>query len=168
MLAGINNSQTKYKFVGVNTCVGACHKTEAQGNQLDIWRSSKHAEAFTALETPFADSIAKANGYNTPASETPQCVKCHLLGKETDESEFTGSFDKSQGVQCESCHGPGSEYRKTNVMKDKNKALENGLIIHTDKELFCIQCHNRESPTYFEFDYDQMWKMIAHYKPLDK
>jgi excinuclease UvrABC ATPase subunit len=161
----INHSQTKYKYVGVNTCVGACHNKEDQGDQLLIWKESAHSKAFLNLQTEAADSIARSRGYLTAAAETPQCVRCHLLGTDTDESLLLGSFDKSQGVQCESCHGPGSEYKKLSVMKDKDKAMSNGLILHSEKEKFCIQCHNEESPTYFEFDYEPMWKMIAHHKP---
>ena len=158
-------SQSINKYVGANTCVGACHNSEDQGDQFKIWSESVHSKAYLSLETERADSIARSRGFITAASETPQCVKCHVLGKEIDESELQGSFDKRQGVQCESCHGPGSEYKKLSVMKDKDEAVANGLILHTEKQNFCIQCHNEESPTYFEFDYDQMWEMIAHPKP---
>ncbi len=160
-----NQSQTKHKYVGVNTCVGACHNKTEQGDQLRIWKESAHSNSFLNLQTEAADSIARSRGFTTAAAETPQCVKCHVLGTDLDESLLLGSFDKSQGVQCESCHGPGSEYKKLSVMKDKDKAMANGLILHSEKEKFCIQCHNEESPTYFEFDYEQMWKMIAHHKP---
>ena len=160
-----NQSQSKYKYVGVNTCVGACHNKEEQGDQLRIWKESAHSRAFLNLQTEIADSIARSRGFTTAAAETPQCVKCHVLGTDIDESLLLGSFDKSQGVQCESCHGPGSDYKKLSVMKDKDKAMSNGLILHSEKEKFCIQCHNEESPTFFEFDYEPMWKMIAHHKP---
>ena len=158
-------SQSKNKYVGANTCVGACHNTEAQGNQFNIWNESAHSRAFINLQTEKADSIARSKGFLTSASETKECLKCHVLGKDIDESELSGSFDKGQGVQCESCHGPGSEYKKLSVMKDSGLAAANGLILHSEKQKFCIQCHNEESPTYFEFDYDQMWEMIAHPKP---
>jgi len=106
-----------------------------------------------------------SKGFNAPAAETPHCVKCHTFGTEVDESELKASFDKNQGVQCESCHGPGSGYSKLSVMKDKESAMSKGLIIHTEKEKFCIQCHNSDSPTFFQFDYEPMWQQIAHSKP---
>ncbi|MCC7159508.1 MAG: cytochrome C554, partial [Ignavibacteria bacterium] len=96
---------------------------------------------------------------------TPQCLKCHVLGKEMDPSEFESSFSKEDGVQCESCHGPGSEYKKLAIMKDKEKAKENGLIVHDNKEAFCTTCHNSESPTFNAFNYDEMWAKIVHKKP---
>ncbi len=162
-----NNTKSSgdYKYVGVDGCTKACHKTEAAGKQLDIWKASKHANAYKSLTTPEADKIAQDKGFSTPAAETPQCVKCHVLGKDIDPSELTDGFKKEDGVQCETCHGPGSEYKAMSIMKDKDKAIANGLIIHTDKEAFCKTCHNPESPTYKEFNYDTFWDQIKHYKP---
>lgn len=166
ILSGSDNiSKEKYKYVGVNSCVSSCHKSESQGNQEKIWSESKHSKAFETLQTIRADSIALSKGFNTPAVETPECVKCHTTGSITDVSEFQETFDITQGVQCESCHGPGSEYKSLSVMKDKERAFSLGLIIHNEKEKFCIQCHNTESPTYFQFDYEPMWEMIAHPTP---
>lgn len=159
-----NLSQSKYKYVGVNTCIKGCHESAAQGNQYEVWKNSKHSGAFLTLQTEAADSIAASLGYLTPASETKQCIKCHVLGKDFDESELISTFDMTQGVQCESCHGPGSSYKKLSVMKDSAKAVSKGLIIHSEKEKWCITCHNPESPTYIPFDYEPLWEIIAHNK----
>lgn len=153
-----------FKYVGTTKCV-MCHKTDAQGKQLDIWKNSKHASAWKSLETPAADEIAKQKGFTTKASETPQCIKCHVLGKDIDPAELTESFDKTEGVQCESCHGPGSEYKSMAIMKDKQKAIENGMNPMTDIAGFCQTCHNSESPTFKEFDFEKMWAQIKHKKP---
>ena len=161
------NVHQSYKYVGVDGCTKACHKTDAAGKQLDIWKASKHSNAFKSLTTPEADKIAQEKGFTTPAAETPQCVKCHVLGKDIDPSELTDGFKKEDGVQCETCHGPGSEYKTMSIMKDRDKALANGLIIHTDKEQFCKTCHNPESPTYKEFVYDTFWAQISHMKPAN-
>ena len=157
-------SQSEPKYVGVTTCVGACHKTESQGSQLSIWENSKHSKAFTSLQTPEADEIAKTKGFTTAAAETPECLKCHTLVA-ADAGNVEDTFDKSQGVQCETCHGPGSEYKKMSVMKDKQAAKDAGLIIHEEKAAFCTGCHNSESPTFKGFDYDKMWDQIKHPKP---
>lgn len=158
------NSQSEAKYVGVTTCVGSCHKTESQGSQLSIWENSKHSKAFTNLQTPRADSIATAKGFSTAAAETPECLKCHTL-EAADAGNVEDTFDKTQGVQCETCHGPGSEYKKMAIMKDKQKAMDAGLIIHTEKEKFCTGCHNSDSPTFAGFEYDKMWDQIKHPKP---
>lgn len=152
-------------YVGVTSCVGACHKSEKQGSQYAIWKDSKHSQAFKSLQTPFADSIANARGFSTAAAETPACVVCHVLGREMMPEDITDSFDKTEGVQCESCHGPGSEYKTLSIMKDKQKSIEAGLIIHSEGQGFCTNCHNSNSPTFVEFNYAEMWDKIKHPKP---
>lgn len=160
----VSSSTGSFKYVGVSKCI-TCHKTEAQGKQYDIWKNSKHSQAWKNLETPEADKIAKDKGFSTRAVETPECIKCHVLGKDIDPSELTEDFKKEDGVQCESCHGPGSEYKALSIMKDKQKAIENGLLVPSDIETFCKTCHNPESPTYKEFNFTEMWDKIKHEKP---
>jgi hypothetical protein len=160
------NSQAQPKYVGVTSCVGACHKTESQGNQLGIWQNSQHSKAMQTLATPEADKIAKEKGFSTPAKETPECMKCHTLGKEVPAApECESTFDINEGVQCETCHGPGSEYKKLSIMKDREKAVANGLIVHADVKAFCETCHNSQSPTFKAFDFATMWDKIKHPKP---
>lgn len=161
----INDISGNFKYVGVDKCAGTCHKGDAKGKQLEIWQDSKHSQAYKMLQTPEADKIAKDKGFTTAAAETPACVKCHVLGKDIDPAELEDTFDKTQGVQCETCHGPGSEYKKLSIMKDPVKAKENGLIIHEDKVAFCTGCHNSESPNFVAFNFDEMWEKIKHPKP---
>lgn len=63
-----------------------CHKTEKQGSQQSIWKNSKHSQAFVTLKTEKANQIAKEKGFQTPASETPECLKCHVTGYNLDAS----------------------------------------------------------------------------------
>ena len=146
------------KYVGAKVC-GMCHKSEKQGQQLKIWSESKHAQAYKALLTPKADDIAKKKG-GKKAVETPECLKCHVGEKALVESAF-----KEDGVQCESCHGAGSEYKTMAIMKNKEEAMKKGLMIPKDTEKFCKTCHNPESPSYKEFKLKDMWKQIAHTNP---
>jgi len=157
-----------YKYVGVTKCVGACHKTESQGKQLDIWKNSVHSNAWKTLETEEANKIAKEKGFDKPATEVEACIKCHVLGKDLNPAELTETLDKTEGVQCESCHGPGSEYKAMSIMKDKQKSIENGLNVPQNKEEFCTGCHNDQSPTFKGFDYESYWEKIQHYKPESK
>jgi hypothetical protein len=52
-------------------------------------------------------------------------------------------------------------------MKDKQQAVDNGLILHADGEAFCKTCHNPDSPSFKEFKYDEAWAKIKHEKPKD-
>ena len=101
----------QFTYVGAQKCA-MCHKSEAQGRQYVIWEGTKHAKSFEALTSPKAAEAAKAMGVDKPA-EDPRCLKCHApLADKAPEL-------KAEGVSCETCHGPGSAYRKLNIMKDK-------------------------------------------------
>ncbi|MBI5729914.1 MAG: cytochrome c family protein [Ignavibacteriales bacterium] len=161
----ISSSQAQpYGYEGAQVC-GMCHKTEKQGQQLKIWAESKHAQAYKTLLTAKADDIAKKKG-GKKAAETPECLKCHVSGYNVDKALVGAKFKVEDGVQCETCHGPGSGYKAMNVMKNKEEAIKKGLIVHKeDKEKFCKTCHNPESPSYKDFKFDEMWKKIVHAKP---
>lgn len=159
-------SVAQHKYVGVTMC-SACHKTEKQGKQFDIWKSSKHASAFKTLMTPKAEEIAKAKGLKVKASEAPECLTCHITGYGVDKA-LTMTLKPQDGIQCESCHGAGSDYKSIPVMKDKAKAVAAGLTIAKDDPKLCTKCHNSESPTYKEFKYKEAWEKIKHPVPLAK
>ena len=148
-------------YVGVKSCV-MCHKSEKQGQQKSIWENSKHSKAFETLLTEKADQIAKEKGFETKASETEACLSCHSSGYNVDASLLGKNFKVEQGVQCETCHGPGSDYKSKKIMKDTEKAVANGLILYENPEELCITCHNAESPTYVDFDFAENWEKIKH------
>lgn len=162
-----NKDEKKNAFVGVETC-GMCHKTEKQGNQLGIWKGTKHSKAFETLTTQKADSIALAKGFKTPAAKTDECLQCHVSGNKVDSTLIGAKFKMEDGVQCETCHGPGSNYKTMAIMKDKSKAIENGLMIYSDIEAYCQRCHNQNSPTFVQRDMKAMWETIKHPIPKSK
>jgi len=141
------------KYVGVKLCK-ACHQTEKQGKQYDIWQKSAHAKAFETLKSTAAEKIKKG------AAESPECLECHAL---TADAKFT-----PDGVQCESCHGAGSAYKNMAIMKDQKKAIAaglNDLFAKGAAEKMCVTCHNKKSPTYKEFKFEEMWAKIKHPTP---
>lgn len=157
----------QHKYVGITQCK-PCHNSEKQGKQFDIWKGSKHAEAFKTLESPQAAEIAKKKGLAKPASESPECLKCHVAGVGADAALFAKSFNVKDGVQCEACHGPGSDYKAMNIMKDREKAVAAGMILGKDDPKLCTKCHNPDSPTYKEFAYQAFWTKIKHPVPAAK
>lgn len=158
------NAQTEHSYVGVSTC-GKCHKSEKQGKQLSIWQESQHSQAFLTLQTEKADQVAKEKGFETKAAETEECLKCHAVGYNVDASLLGKKFKVEDGVQCEACHGPGSDYKKKKIMEDREKAVANGLIVYENIEELCINCHNAESPTYVDFNFEESYAKIKHNKP---
>lgn len=162
LACGLVFAEGLHKYVGVKKC-SMCHKSEAKGNQYGQWLSTSHAKAYERLASPEALETAKKAGVSGNPQEAPQCVKCHVTGYGLDAGLFDTGFLKSDGVQCEACHGAGSEYLSLSVMKDREKAIGAGLIMPT-KEL-CVKCHNPESPSYKEFNFDESFKKIAHPRP---
>jgi len=151
-----------HKYIGASKC-GMCHKTAAKGDQLGQWTKSAHAKAFEVLASEKALAIAKEKGLDKPPQENDACLKCHVTGHGKPAAMFEASFKKEEGVSCESCHGPGSDYKAINVMKDLAASKAAGLIIPDEKT--CVTCHNSESPTFKAFDFKTMWAKIQHPNP---
>lgn len=154
----------QHSYVGVKTC-GMCHKSQKTGNQLGVWKNSLHSKAYETLLTEKAEKVAKEKGLKTKASEAPECLKCHVTGYDLDASLLGKKFKMEDGVQCETCHGPGSDYKKKSIMKDRDKAVANGLILYEKPEELCVKCHNEESPFYKEFKFAEFWDKIKHPVP---
>lgn len=148
-------SQT-HTYVGSGKCA-MCHKTDAQGKQLPIWQASKHSQSAAALTSPGAAEKAKAMKLE---ASSPECLKCHVpLAEKAPEI-------KAEGVTCEVCHGPGSDYRKLSIMKDQALAVKNGLVVYGSPEAIkkhCLTCH--ENAHGIKFDFAAAWDKIKHPKP---
>lgn len=153
-----------YGYEGTQVC-GMCHKTEKQGQQLKIWQESSHAKAFKTLQTPEADKIATEKGFKTKAAETKECLKCHASGYDVDKKLLGAKFKMEDGVQCETCHGPGSAYKAMAVMKSREESIKKGMTFFEDKTKYCTNCHNSESPTFKGFKFEEMSKKIQHNVP---
>jgi hypothetical protein len=115
-----------FKYVGASKCK-SCHKKELIGNQYGAWAEAKHSKAFETLKSEDAAKIAKEKGLTVPAHEADECVKCHATAFGLTEAQVAKKPLKvSDGVQCESCHGPGSKYRKKKTMSDHDKSVAAG------------------------------------------
>jgi hypothetical protein len=152
----------KAQYVGAETCAKFCHKTAKQGEQLKIWQESAHAKAYETLGTDAAKAIAKKQGIDDP-QKSDKCLKCHTTAYGASADQLASTYSIEEGIGCERCHGPGSNYKKMGIMKDKEKAIAAGLIIPDEK--VCVQCHNENSPTHKVFKYDEYFKKIAHMIP---
>jgi len=151
-------------YVGASTC-GMCHKSEKQGNQYQIWQDSLHAQAFVVLQTDEARKIAEEKGLGSRPDTAEACLRCHATGYNVEKSLLGKKFKIEEGIQCETCHGAGSEYKSLKIMRDRQLAIQKGLSIRENLEELCAKCHNPESPTFASSDFEAMWVKIEYNLP---
>ena len=146
-------------YVGASACK-LCHKAKLQGRQFVIWDESLHAKAFTNLSSAKAAEIGRAAGAADPPANA-QCLGCHA------PLAVKAPGLKSEGVTCEVCHGPGSAYKKLSIMEDRQKAVQNGLILYNADagaiQAHCLKCH--QNPHGNPFDFHAAWEKIKHPVP---
>ena len=159
-VAGGSLQAQDYEYIGAAKCK-MCHNKTTTGQQYKIWSEGPHANAMKSLSSEKSMAYAKENGIADPTKEA-SCIKCHSTAGGTDESLHAG-LKMDEGVSCESCHGPGSKYKSNTIMKDREKAIANGLIIPDQK--LCETCHNDKNPFHKPFNFDEYVKKIAHPNP---
>lgn len=132
-------------YVGVKNCK-KCHNSPRKGAQYKAWTDAKHSQAFLVLGTPKALEIATAKGIKDP-QKAKECLECHVTGYGEAADKFEATYSDSAGVGCESCHGPGSGYNKSSMMKDIRAKKTDGKaqgLVHPTKEV-CAKCHNERA-----------------------
>jgi YVTN family beta-propeller protein len=125
-------------YVGSRAC-GGCHAGKGMGDQYSLWLHSKHSQAYAALARPESKEIAAISGLRQEPQQAAICLGCHATAYNAEAWEKDDTFRLEEGVQCEACHGPGSEYMAENVMRNREAAMRAGLRMPTEKE--CMTCH---------------------------
>jgi hypothetical protein len=103
-------------------------------------------------EVPAAPEPARARPPEPVRAKSPepvreklgagQCRTCHRLQYDS----WVKSGHARKALDCEGCHGNGSEYAKLEVMKDLARAKSLGLIFQTAD--FCAKCHPTADASY--------------------
>jgi hypothetical protein len=150
-----------HAYIGAGKCK-MCHNSAAKGAQYTKWTEASHSKAFATLGSDKAKEIASAKGIADPQKDDG-CLSCHVTGHGAAAAMLTEKYSAEEGVSCESCHGPGGDYWKMNVMKDQAQSVAAGLVIPDEKT--CVTCHNDKSPTFKGFDFAAMKAKIAHPNP---
>jgi YVTN family beta-propeller protein len=135
---GVSAAPKKPVYIGARAC-GACHAGQGMGNQYSLWLHSKHSQAWAALSRPESRQIAAISGLRERPQEAAICLGCHATAYNAEPWEKDDTFRTEDGVQCERCHGPGSEYATAAVMSDRKAAMAAGLRMPTEDD--CINCH---------------------------
>ena len=85
-----------------------------------------HSKAWASLATPEAKAMARLSGIPDEPEKAPICLGCHATAADSEKWERDAGFRLEDGVQCEKCHGPGSEYMDEAVMRDPEAARRRG------------------------------------------
>lgn len=113
-------------YMGINTCA-LCHSGgQAAPNMVESWSQTRHATKLTRE----IDGLGSSHYGNN-------CISCHTVGFDTNTNAINGGFDdlaaqhgwtfpetltngnwaampqelkNLSNIQCENCHGPGSEH----------------------------------------------------------
>ena len=141
-------------FVGVASCAGStCHgRSESTGkivrqDELMIWQNTAspagaHSGAWRVLTEPRSKAIAARLGIGA-AEAAPMCLGCHA----TPAAGAVGPrFQTSDGVGCESCHGPASGWLASHfaVGGTHTANVARGLVPLENpraRAAKCLDCH---------------------------
>ncbi len=163
------------RYVGVKACA-RCHAAEAPEGAVHLWQTSRHAEAYRTLQTHTESQARKCQdlelwiveigrgvkyGLPRPAAESKECLPCHVTGFGADAKQVAASFDPQDGVQCESCHGPGSAHAEAAEVRDGGRPAE-GLKLYEDERAIEARCRTCHEGTCGDFDFAAMWPRIRH------
>jgi YVTN family beta-propeller protein len=157
-------------YVGAKAC-GKCHDGLAFAHQFTKWTLTKHARGWEVLKRPESVAIARLSGLRRNPWEEPICLGCHTTGYNVEAWQKDDDFRMEDGVQCETCHGPGSEYMRAEVMRNREEAVRAGLRLGSKQE--CLGCHIEKNShvTVLDtkpFDLDAAWQLVAHPKKADE
>ena len=137
-------------YVGAAACI-ECHKDETT-----FWTQTRHAHAYETL-------VAVKKQFSL------DCIRCHVVGwqqpggvcridkTEVGSAGFEGRGVGRRDVQCEACHGPGSEH-----VKDPPEHIQAKVTAS-----MCMRCHEpANSPKFDDAKYRPFIVGPGHGEPL--
>lgn len=162
------------KLIGTKKCA-MCHKKAETGDQYGTWQTKAHAKAYEMPAGEEAKAVAAKLGIDDPQT-SGQCLKCHSTAYWFTETRQSEAVAVEDGVSCESCHGPGADYKSKTTMENREAAIAAGMV-YPAKEKSCTACHNDTGPTWDPnryttasgektgFDVVQAYEKIKHERP---
>lgn len=160
------------RYIGAAKCK-TCHAAADTGNQFEALSKMKHAHAFEVLASDAGKKTAKEKNIED-AQKADACVKCHVTAFGVPETEIAKGFDKTIGVQCETCHGPGEQHMKARMAAAASedpdapkvfKGVPAGELVVSPAMDVCTSCHNKDSPNYKPFCHCKSKLEIRHLNP---
>jgi hypothetical protein len=144
------------KYNGPGGCASSsCHGsiqpkqiTRVAQNEYSIWAGQdKHARAYQMLSNDVSVRIGKILNLKPPPNQNQKCLACHALSVAPEMR--AQSFDISDGVSCEHCHGPAAGWLGTHTVKEwetrtSDQKAQLGMRDLRDLAIrshTCLHCH---------------------------
>ncbi|MCX7676821.1 MAG: cytochrome c family protein [Alteraurantiacibacter sp.] len=148
-------AQGTYSYTGVASCAGStCHgRSEGNGalvrqDEIATWQSlfavsGAHSRAYTLLSSRRGQQIARSLGW-ADATTRSECLGCHATF--VPAADRGPRFHLSDGVGCESCHGPAAGWLASHYEVGGSHAanVARGMIALDDPQVrarVCLDCH---------------------------
>ena len=146
------------QWQGVASCASmACHHGNgpkgSKGSEYTTWiTNDPHARAFAVLDDQRSKVIEK-NLHKLPSLEAAKpeadrlCLSCHAV--ELDKIKHTDRVSLSDGVGCESCHGPAQKWltehyqpgwKQLSLLDKEKQGMWPTKDLHVRAEV-CVRCH---------------------------
>ena len=136
------------RFLGAESCsTSGCHGGGAENRQqFATWtRLDRHSKTFATLTTARSARMAETLKI-TDATRSTRCTTCHAPFHEVPAARFATQIKATEGVSCESCHGPAEGWLRTHTRPDLSHADKVSAGVRDLKNLYvransCVACH---------------------------
>lgn len=147
------NDASPPKFLGAMSCSSSsCHGGGgAKQNQYLVWSLQDfHSQRPVAtLATARSRQIAQTLSIDDPAADL-RCTSCHAPLQSVPADRRGPGFEISEGVSCESCHGPAEGWLRAHTRPDWTHADRTFAGMRDLQNLYvrantCVACHQTVS-----------------------
>jgi hypothetical protein len=137
------------KFLGAASCASSgCHGGGGpEQNQSLVWslKDFHSQRPFATLTTARSKQIADALKIKDPTADS-RCTSCHAPLALVPDARRGEGFKVSEGVSCESCHGPAENWVRAHTRHDWTHADRTFAGARDLKNLYvrantCVACH---------------------------
>jgi hypothetical protein len=148
----ITSGEQAQQYTGPGSCSStSCHGSIAprtdnrvRQNEYSVWIvRDKHSKAFVSLTGTVGERMAAILNLGK-AELAPKCLACHALDVPAGQRAHT--FDLSDGVSCENCHGPASAWLGRHTERGWTHEQSVALGMYDTRDLvkrseMCLSCH---------------------------
>ena len=147
------------QYRGAGSCAAAaCHNSHIvnanAASEFAIWSSQdRHAKAYEVLFEERSTLIQKHLRSKAPAHEEQRCLNCHVTPNLDPSFISEARYFKTDGVSCESCHGPAGKWLGVHHLPAWQKLSSDAKKIQgmsdtqslVGRAQVCVRCHVGEA-----------------------